>query len=164
MVFDGYTDNRKNTKAVEQNRRTSKINSSCDIIFDRCMIVPINQQQFLNNAHNKSRFISMLSEKLITTNILVKQANNDADLLIIETTLEQSNTNKTIVIGKDVDLLIIFIARTPTDRMIYFLKPGKAQTETKIYSSQSLTLYLKCQAHILFLHAITGCDITPEFY
>lgn len=69
----------------------------------------------------------------------MKHANIDADVLIIETALEQFNTNKTIVIGEDVDLLIILIARTPTDRMIYFLKPGKAQTETKMYSFQSLT-------------------------
>jgi len=124
------------------------------------MTVPINQQQFLN----KSRFISMLSEKLTTTNILVKQANNDADVLIIETALEQSNTNKTIVVGEDVDLLIILIAQTPTDRMIYCLKPGKVQIKTKIYSSQSLSSYSKCQVHILFLHAITGCDTTSAFY
>ncbi|KAF0711628.1 Uncharacterized protein FWK35_00035130 [Aphis craccivora] len=164
VVFDGFNDYRKITIAVEQNRQTTKINSSCDIIFDRFMTVPTNQQQFLANTHNKSRFISILSEKLTTANIFVKQANNDADVLIIETALEQSNTNKTIVVGEDVDLLIILISRTPIDNMIYFLKPGKGQTETKIYSSQSLTSYSKCQAHILFLHAITGCDTTSALY
>lgn len=40
-------------------------------------------------------------------------------------------------IREDVDLLIILISRTPVDKMIYFLKLGKGQTETKIYSSQS---------------------------
>lgn len=105
----------------------------------------------------------MLSEKLTTTNIFVKQANNDVDVLIIETALEQSNTNKTIVVGEDVDLLIILTARTPTDKVNYFLKPGKIQTETKMYTSQSLNSYLKCQTHILFLHAITVCD-TSAFY
>ena len=63
------------------------------------MTVPTNQQQFLANTHNKSRFIAMLSEKL-TANIFVKQANNDADILIIETALEQFNTNTTIVVGE----------------------------------------------------------------
>ncbi|KAL4104439.1 hypothetical protein QTP88_019740 [Uroleucon formosanum] len=33
-----------------------------------------------------------------------------------------------------------------------------------MYSSQSLTSYSKCQAHILFLHAITGCDTTSALY
>ena len=67
--------------------------------FDQFMTVPTNQQQFLANTHNKSRFIAMLSEKL-TANIFVKQANNDADILIIETALEQFNTNTTIVVGE----------------------------------------------------------------
>lgn len=103
VVFDGYTDYRKNTKVSEQNRRTTKINSSCDVLFDRFMTVPTNQQQFLANTHNKSRFISMLSEKLINANISVKQASNDADVLIIETAIKQSNTITTIVVGEDVD-------------------------------------------------------------
>ncbi|GBN26257.1 hypothetical protein AVEN_88687-1 [Araneus ventricosus] len=64
------------------------------------MIVPTNQQQFLANTHNKSRFISMLSEKLKAADIFVKQANIDADVLIVETALEKFNTNTTIVVGK----------------------------------------------------------------
>ena len=52
------------------------------------MTVPANQQQFLANIHNKSHFISMLSDKLTTENIVVKQAQNDADVLIIETAIE----------------------------------------------------------------------------
>lgn len=128
------------------------------------MTVPTNQQQFLANTNNKSRFISMLCEKLRAADIFVKEADNDADVLIIETAIEQSNTNTTIVVGEDVDLLIILTARTPIDKIIYFLKPGKAQIETKMYSSQSLTSYPKCQAHILFLHAITGCDTTSAFF
>ncbi|GBO42386.1 hypothetical protein AVEN_192569-1 [Araneus ventricosus] len=78
--------------------------------------------------------------------------------------LEKFNTNTTIVVDEDVDLLITLIARTPTDRIIYFLKPVKAQIETKMYSSQSLSSFTKCQAHISFLHAITGCDTTSAFF
>ncbi|GBN04671.1 hypothetical protein AVEN_31094-1 [Araneus ventricosus] len=33
-----------------------------------------------------------------------------------------------------------------------------------MYSSQSLTSFTKCQAHISFLHAITGCDTTSAFF
>ena len=82
VVFDGHGDSTKNIKAAEQRRRTTKTSSSSDIIFDRFMKVPANQQ-FLANIHNKSRFISTLSVKLITENIAVKQAQNDADVLII---------------------------------------------------------------------------------
>ncbi|GBO24557.1 hypothetical protein AVEN_40583-1 [Araneus ventricosus] len=96
---------------------------SSDLLFDRFMTVPTNQQQFLANTHNKSCPISMLSEELKAADIFVKQANNDSDVLIIERALEKFNTNTTIVVGEDVDLLIMLTARTPTDRIIYFLKP-----------------------------------------
>ena len=99
-------------KAADQHRRTTKTSSSSDIIFDQFMTVPANQQQFLVNIHNKSRFISMLSDKLITENIAVKQAQNDADVLIIETAIEQFNaTNTIVVVGEDVDLLILLTAQ-----------------------------------------------------
>ncbi|KAL4718517.1 hypothetical protein ACJJTC_010356 [Scirpophaga incertulas] len=165
IVFDGYTDHTKNIKAAEQRRRTIKTSSSVDIVFDRSMKVSTNQQQFLANTYNKSRFISMLCEELTAAGIPIKQADNDADVLIIETAIEQFESSKTtVVVGEDVDLLILLTARTPTDKIIYFLKPGKAQVQSRIYSSQSLTAYPKCQAHILFLHAITGCDTTSAIF
>jgi hypothetical protein len=102
---------------------------------------------------------------LTTENIAVKQAQNDADVLIIETAIEQLNaTNTTVVVGEDINLLVLLTARTPIDKIIYFLKPGKAQQQTEIYSSKSLFAYPKCQNHILFLHAITGCDIISAMF
>ena len=165
VVFDGYTGYKKNIKAAEQRRRTTKVSSSPNVIFDQFMTVPTNQQQFFSNTHNKSRFIFMLCERFTAANIIVKQADNDADVLIIETAIEQSNaTNNSIVVGEDVDLLVLLTARTPIDKIIYFLKPGKAHQPTEIYSSKSLSAYPKCQNRILFLHAITGCDTTSAFF
>lgn len=44
----------------------------------------------------------MLKEKITAENILVKQVNNDADVMIIEIAIEQFNsTNTTIVVGED---------------------------------------------------------------
>ena len=107
----------------------------------------------------------MLCERFTAANILVKKADNDANVLIIETALEQSNaTNNPIVVGEDVDLLVLLTARTPIDKIIYFLKRGKAHQPTEIYSSKSLSAYPKCQNHILFLHAIIGCDTTSAFF
>lgn len=151
VVFDGYTDCTKSIKVAEQRRRTTTTSSSSDILFDQFMTVPTSQQKFLANTHNKSRFILMLKERFTTENIFVKQADNDADVLIIETAIEQFNlTNTTIVVGEDVDLLVLLTARTPT--------------KSEIYSSKSLSAFAKCQNHILFLHAITGCDTTSAFF
>ncbi|KAK4885772.1 hypothetical protein RN001_002043 [Aquatica leii] len=165
VVFDGYSDTTKSIKAAEQRRRTTKTTSSSDIIFDEFMKVPANQQQFFANIKNKSRFISMLSDKLTIENIAVKQAQNDADVLIIETAIEKFiATNTTIVVGEDVDLLVLLTAKTPSHTIIYFLKPGKAQQRSEIYSSKSLSAYPKCQNYILFLHATTGCDTKSAMF
>ena len=67
------------------------------------------------------------------------------------------------MVGEDFDLLILLTARTPIDKIIYFLKPGRAQQRTEIYSSKSLSAYPKCQNDILFLHAISGCDTSAMF-
>uniref|UniRef100_A0A6P7GNU0 Uncharacterized protein LOC114344950 n=1 Tax=Diabrotica virgifera virgifera TaxID=50390 RepID=A0A6P7GNU0_DIAVI len=107
----------------------------------------------------------MLTDKLTAANIEVKQAKNDADVLIIETAIEKFKaTNTTIVVGEGVDLLVLITARTPVDKVIYFLKPGRAQQRTEVYSSKRLSAYPKCQNYNLFLHSITGCDTTSAIY
>lgn len=82
------TTTKKNTKAAEQRRRCAKVSSSADIIFDGSMTTSTTQEKFLGNANNKNRFIFMLCEKLKAANVNVKQAQNDADVLIIETAIE----------------------------------------------------------------------------
>lgn len=68
------------------------------------MTVPTSQQRFLLNIHNKSRFITMLKEKFTTEHGLVKQADHNADVLIIETVINQFNpTDVNVVVGEDVD-------------------------------------------------------------
>ncbi|KAK9872159.1 hypothetical protein WA026_016213 [Henosepilachna vigintioctopunctata] len=68
------------------------------------MTVPTNQKNFFANINNEYRFISMLSDKLTAGNITVKQGQDDADILIIETAREKFNgTNTTIVVSEDVD-------------------------------------------------------------
>lgn len=109
VVFDGYADCTKNIKAAEQRRRATTTSSPSDVIFDEFITVTTSQQKFLANIHNKSRFISMLKEKFTSENIFVKQADNDADVLIVETAIEKFNsTNPSIL----VDLLVLFTART----------------------------------------------------
>lgn len=163
IVFDGYDDNTNNIKAMEQRRRSSKLPTSHEIRFDGTMSPTMSQEKFLSNVHNKSRFISMLSEKFQENNIFVKQAQDDADVLIIETALEQS-TNPVIVVGEDVDLLVILIARADCNREIFFLKPGKGSVESKMFSSKSFDGHKKSKNHILFWHAITGCDTTSAIF
>lgn len=165
IVFDGYNDSTKNIKASEQRRRVTKSAACSDILFDQHMTVPTSQQQFLSNVYNKSRLIIMLKDKFTTENILVKQADNDADVLIVETAINQFNpANINVVVGEDIDLLVLITARTSSDKIIYFLKPGKAQQSSEFFSNESLSAFPKCKRHLLFLHAFTGCDTTSTLF
>lgn len=67
----------------------------------------------------------MISEYLKDKSKIVHSIDNDTDVLIIETAIEQCNEiNKIIVVSDDVNLLLLLTARTPTNKMIYFLMPG----------------------------------------
>lgn len=68
--------------------------------------------------------------------------------------------NITIVVGEDVDLLVILTARALATQEIFFLKPGKKNVERKLYSSQSFNQNHLIRDQILFLHAFSGCDTT----
>jgi len=149
---------------MEQLRRTAALSVSFEVIFEETMHVTMSQEKFLANRSNKNRLISMLMQKLQSVNIVAKQARNDADVLIIETALENSRLNTTAVVGEDVDLLLLLIARTPSHEQIFFIKPGKGKIETQIYSSGSIGDYTHCKEHFLFLHAITGCDTTSALF
>jgi len=65
------------------------------------MKVPISQEKFLSNRLNKNRFIFTLIQKLENVNIILKQTQDDADVLIIETAIEEAYLNKTIIVGRN---------------------------------------------------------------
>lgn len=164
VVFDGYSDNSKNIKAMEQQRRTTALSKSYEVCFDKTMIVPISQEQFLSNRSNKTKFIYMLVEKLKTINITTKQARDDD--LIIETAIALSEYQKTgVIIGEDIDLLVILIGRIQSHQQeIFFKKFGIGNVKTQIYSSKSFDQYPRTKKHILFLHAFSGYDTTSALF
>lgn len=81
----------------------------------------------------------MLSLKMTADGIEVRQANADADTTIIRVVMEKAKCScSTVVIGEDVDLLVLLIALAPKEREIKFFKAGKGNEESKTYSSKKL--------------------------
>ena len=70
------------------------------------------QAAFLANSNYKKRLIQMLCEKILLSGIHVKQADADADTLIISTalTIAESENLPVIVVGTDTDLLVMLVA------------------------------------------------------
>ena len=109
IVFDGYDENATSTKSAERQRRyLSK--DSADIIFSENTTVSIGQEKFLSNEKKKSRLIAVLSEAFEKESFPVKMSKGDADTLIVSTGIEKSMTGQTVVVGEDVDLLVLLIA------------------------------------------------------
>ncbi|GBN82980.1 hypothetical protein AVEN_232608-1 [Araneus ventricosus] len=72
-----------------------------------------------------------------------------------------------VVIGQDVDVLVLLNALTPDYMDILMLKEGKGKIKDRFYSSEGLwncNLVIECKKSNLFLHAISGCDTTSGFY
>ncbi|GBM18721.1 hypothetical protein AVEN_263534-1, partial [Araneus ventricosus] len=151
IVFDGYPEGvaNRSTKYAERSRR-SRRTASVDILFDETMIPIVSQNKFQGNDANKD-------------SLMVKQATEDADTLIINIAMSVSSAfDSVIVVGEDVDLLILLTALS-TRSNIYILKPGKGKISQQIYSAKSI-IDKTAADHILFLHAFSGCDTTCALF
>lgn len=165
VVFDGYPEAAadRSTKTSERLRRLKP--ASVDVIIDESMPSTTTPDKFLSNGKNKAQLITLLKSKLLNVGYHVKQHKEDADTLIVYTALEDSaNYEKVIIVGEDVDLLVI-LTGVAEDRHknVYFMKPGKGKSATSIFSSNSLKKE-QLAAHILTCHAFTGCDTTSAFF
>ncbi|CAH1113884.1 unnamed protein product [Psylliodes chrysocephalus] len=93
-----------------------------------------------------------------------KQAEEDADADIIKTSIEIArDTNKTvIVVGQDIDFLVLLNQLTSNNHDIYFLKPGSGNVKDLFFTSNSFK-YESFKNIVAFLHCFSGCDTTSGF-
>ena len=124
-----------------------------------------NQALFFSNAKNKKEFIKMLPCHLENNGIEVASAVDDADSIIIQWAMKKANTrSNVVVIGEDIDLLVILTALTPRKHEIFFLKPAKGPiNDDQLFSSRQ-SLHSKMKSSIMFIQAFSGCDSTSSFY
>ena len=81
-VFDGYS---RSPKDHDHFRRTK--NSCCDLHIRPDMFHWNPRAKFLDNTHNKSELIHLLSSTFWKHHIIVEQYDNDADTSIVRETL-----------------------------------------------------------------------------
>ena len=164
VIFDGYGD-AQSTKTVEQNRRAKKLQAA-EILFTDDMPITIRQDRFLTNGRNKSRLIEGLTVQMEQAGLRVKNADADADTLIVRTAIEQSHHKVVVVVGTDSDLLILLTQLSQPDNCLYFFKPGSGTIPNKVYDIRRVQRNLPvgfCH-NLFFLHAMTGCDTTSALF
>ncbi|GBL94683.1 hypothetical protein AVEN_83996-1 [Araneus ventricosus] len=95
---------------------------------------------------------------------VAKQAEEDADYLLIESALEiEKRSQCVVVVGEDIDLLVITAASTNSEN-IFFLKPGRGKAEDALYCAATLNIAPHIRDNILFLHAFSGSDTISALF
>lgn len=82
----------------------------------------------LSNEKNEARLICLLSKHFTTgSQVKVSQAEDDADTLIVNEaiSLPRGTKKQVVIVGEDIDLLVLMIALTPASSDVLLLKPGK---------------------------------------
>ena len=158
IVFDGYS-TQQTTKAAPHIRRHG---TSVQVNFTGDMILQDTREKFLANPSNKQRFINLLSETLMKLGFQIHHAKDDADCLIVKTTLDVTASSTTVLIGEDTDLLVLLLCHV-TDNLygVYFMPSGRKAKLWDIKTARAQIGTETCK-RLLFAHAISGCDTTSR--
>ena len=166
VVFDGYEGN--STKDMTHARRKNG-RKGVSVSFSASMNLTITKEAFLSDTSNKQRFVTLLGEQLEGSGCQVFHGKGDADVLIVLKALELANTKDTVLIGDDTDLLVLLLSKDmpQSSKKIFFApEPKKIHSKTRIWDIKQVKVDLGsfiCQ-HLLFLHALSGCDTTSRLY
>ncbi|KAF0706902.1 Uncharacterized protein FWK35_00033648, partial [Aphis craccivora] len=154
VVFDGYANTELNIKNSERQRRKNMYTST-NIIFEELMDVLTTQEKFLSNTENKMRLITMLTEKFLTSGILVRQAEDDADLLIVNIAIRNTDDNvQVVVIGKIKHLKIVQKHPELHDSLLIFNNESSSLEEIERAGEKYLLTLYKAPAHITSLNKL----------
>jgi len=104
----------------------------------------------------------MLKVKLEDNGIRTLQAESDADVVIVNTAVEMSETTAVCILGEDVDLIVLLMAKADAYKDIIFIKSRRGKMRDSLFSSRELQH--QGFKDVLFLHAFTGCDTTYNIF
>ncbi|KAJ8897790.1 hypothetical protein PR048_003140 [Dryococelus australis] len=97
------------------------------------MLANVQQESFLANEKNKTKLNKLLVETLTARGIEASTTAGNTDGSFIRCGLNKVISHSSVVvIGKDVDLLVLLKTHTPPDRNVYFMKPGRGNIEDKV--------------------------------
>ena len=165
IVFDGYSES-GSTKDMTHLRRARLVGQ--EVFFTSEMKFTTKKEVFfLLCKSNKSRFIKFLANYLEENNLTTIQAKGDADLLIVQTAVEQSYNSKIKLIGEDTDLLVLLIHHVSRhSHQIILINEGRSGKPGKCWDIQKIQNQFGSRVcdHILFAHGILGCDTTSRLH
>ena len=134
VVFDGYG-NGPSIKDREHTRRRCKFLAEVDV--NSSIIFQLNQQDFLANDVNKSKFIRFLVGHLSGHGYVIGQSSNDANTLIVKHALQSAKSGyPTVDVADDTDIIVLLVHQYQMNTMedVFF------QSETTRRSKSGLRI------------------------
>ena len=120
------------------------------------MNLTVTKEAFLSDLKNKQRFIKFLGSKLTNQGCQVFYDKADADLLIIQKTIESASSMDTVLIGDDTDLLVLLLHHLPQhSNNIFFC--FRSQEKYKRTSVEYQRGQNKTRHFCMQTHAIPAC-------
>lgn len=128
VVFDGYPTN----PGYQSTKVCSSLQSATKVVFSSSTMVTIVQENVLANDHNNSTFISMLMTQMADSSIEVKQAYEDADMRIVNTTIfKDSEFVGVIITAEDVNILILLTVLGTSSKNIFRKVEGVVNVQSE---------------------------------
>ena len=137
------------------------------VTFEKSMNLAVTKEVFLSNKENKQRFIIMLGEELSKKGCTVFHDTGDANCLIVKKAMESAAENNVVLVGDDTDLLILLLHQQYEGKHdVFFAPEPKKNSKARFWDvkdvKESLGSFI-CK-HILFIHAMLGCDSTSRVF
>ena len=160
VVFDGY-DHGPSTKDETHCRRSGK-EVGVEVSFEPNMFTTMKKAAFLANQRNKQGFLYLLGSELVKASIKVKHCKGDADYDIAITACTLARTKPVVVVGDDTDLLVLLQHHyNPAEHETMFLRTHTKTIDVTILQG---SLDQDLRNSLLFIHALSGCDMTSRPY
>ena len=100
--------------------------------------------------------------------INVHHADDDADLLVVQTALDFAKQNSTKVISEDTDILVLLCHHIKTcHKQVIYRSAKRSQGKVcRIWDiNRTAKFHGDATCHLLpFIHAMTGCDTTSRMF
>ena len=166
-MFDGYQEELSTKHGAHERRTGGRTGPTAD--FTRDMVMKSKKEDLLSNKDNKGRIIRMLGQRLEHVGCETRHAKGDADVLIVETTVQSAMYCETTLVGDDTGLLVLLCFYVKEDSCEVFFKPevrSGTKKSPRCWNTKYMQIVLGravCNT-MLFAHAILGCDTTSRVF
>ena len=121
-MFDGYRG--ASTKDMTHRRKT-RGKKGPTVSVKKEMRLSISKESFLSDLQNKQHFVELLGQHLEKAGITVFHATSDADVLIVQKAIDSADVQDRMLVGQDIDLLVLSLHQEPPSHKLYFAPQPK---------------------------------------